>query len=130
MRRPVGAERTRIARDLHDTLLQSFNALVLRFQAASDLLSARPDEAKRALDTTIDQASQALIEGRDAVQQLRSTSLATNDIVCAIGSLGQALSDGSNGDAPAFHIEVEGTPRDLLPITRDEVYRIGFRTST
>jgi signal transduction histidine kinase len=117
-------ERTRIARDLHDTLLQSFNALLLRFQAASDLLSARPDEAKRALDSTIDQASQALIEGRDAVQQLRPTGLATSDLVCAIGSLGQALADGLNGDAPAFHIEVEGTPRDLLPIARDEVYRI------
>ena len=119
------SERTRIARDLHDTLLQSFNALLLRFQAASDLLSARPDEAKRVLDSTIDQAGQALIEGRDAVQQLRSTTPVTNDLVCAIGSLGQALAaDGSNGNAPAFQIKVEGTPRDLLPITRDEVYQI------
>jgi ligand-binding sensor domain-containing protein/signal transduction histidine kinase len=118
-------ERTRIARDLHDTLLQSFNALLLRFQAASDLLSARPDEAKRVLDSTIDQTAQALIEGRDAVQQLRSTTPVTNDLVCAIGSLGQALAaDGSSRDNPVFHIGVEGTPRDLLPITRDEVYRI------
>ena len=118
-------ERTRIARDLHDTLLQSFNALLLRFQAASDLHCARPDEAKLVLDSTIDQAAQALIEGRDAVQQLRSTTPVTNDLVCAIGSLGQALAgDGSNRDAPALHIEVEGTPRDLLPITRDEVYQI------
>jgi signal transduction histidine kinase/streptogramin lyase len=117
-------ERTRIARELHDTLLQSFNALLLRFQTASDLLSTRPDEAKRTLDSTIDQTAQALIEGRDAVQQLRPTSLATSDLVCAIGSLGQALADGLNGDAPAFHLEVEGTPQDLLPITRDEIYRI------
>jgi signal transduction histidine kinase len=117
-------ERTRIARDLHDTLLQSFNALLLRFQTASDLLSTRPDEAKRTLDSTIDQTAQALIEGRDAVQQLRPTGLATSDLVCAIGSLGQALADGLNGDAPAFHVDVEGTPQDLLPITRDEVYRI------
>jgi signal transduction histidine kinase len=117
-------ERTRIARELHDTLLQSFNALLLRFQTAADLLSTRPDEARRTLDSTIDQAAQALIEGRDAVQQLRPTGLATSDLVCAIGSLGQALADGLNGDAPAFHVEVEGAPRDLLPITRDEVYRI------
>jgi len=89
------------------------------------LLSARPDEARRTLDSTIDQAAQALIEGRDAVQQLRSTNLGTNDLVNALGSLGQALAaDGSNRDAPAFHLEVEGTPQDLLPITRDEVYRI------
>ena len=118
-------ERTRIARELHDTLLQSFNALLLRFQTAADLLSTRPDEARRTLDSTIDQTAQALIEGRNAVQQLRSNSLGSNDLVCAIGSLGQALTaDGSNRDAPAFHLEVEGTPQDLLPITRDEVYRI------
>jgi|HubBroStandDraft_1064217.scaffolds.fasta_scaffold09745_4 ligand-binding sensor domain-containing protein/signal transduction histidine kinase len=119
------SERTRIARDLHDTLLQSFNALLLRLQAAADLFATRPDEAKRTLDSTIDQTSQALIEGRDAVQRLRSTSLGSNDLVSALGSLGKVLAaDGSNGDAPAYHLEVEGTPRDLLPITRDEVYQI------
>jgi signal transduction histidine kinase len=118
-------ERTRIARELHDTLLQSFNALLLRFQTAADLLSTRPDEARRALESTIDQTAQALIEGRDAVQQLRSTSQGSNDLVCAIGSLGKALAaDGSNREPPAFHLEVEGTPQDLLPITRDEVFRI------
>jgi signal transduction histidine kinase len=118
-------ERTRIARELHDTLLQSFNALLLRLQTAADLLRTRPDEARRTLDSTIDQTAQALIEGRDAVQQLRSTSLGTNDLAGTIGSLGKALAaDGFNRDASAFHLEVEGTPQDLLPITRDEVYRI------
>ena len=117
-------ERTRIARDLHDTLLQSFNALLLRFQTAADLLISRPDEARRTLDTTIAQTAQAIIEGRDAVQQLRSNPI-TDDLVSAIGSLGQSLAtDGSSPDNPAFNIGVEGTPRDLLPITRDEVYRI------
>jgi signal transduction histidine kinase len=117
-------ERTRIARELHDTLLQSFNALLLRLQTVADLLVTRPDDARRTLDSTIDQTAQALIEGRDAVQQLRPAGLATSDLVCAIGSLGQALADGLSGDAPAFQFEVEGTPRDLLPIARDEVYRI------
>jgi len=118
-------ERTRIARDLHDTLLQSFNALLLRFQTAADLFAIRPDEAKRTLDSTIDQTAQALVEGREAVQQLRSMNLGTNDLASALGSLGKALADdGSNRDAPAFQLEVEGTPQDLLPITRDEVYRI------
>jgi signal transduction histidine kinase/ligand-binding sensor domain-containing protein len=118
-------ERTRIARELHDTLLQSFNALLLRFQTAADLLSTRPDEARRTLESTIDQTAQALIEGRDAVQQLRSTSLGSNDLVSALGSLGKAqAADGSSCDNPTFHIEVEGTPHDLTPITRDEVYRI------
>ena len=44
-------ERTRIARELHDTLLQSFHGLLLRFQTASYLLPERPAEAKERLDT-------------------------------------------------------------------------------
>jgi len=96
---------------------------LLRFQTAADLLSTRPDEARRTLDSTIDQTAQALIEGRDAVQQLRST-VVTDDLVSAIGSLGQAQARNGSSCNPTFHIEVEGTPRDLLPITRDEVYRI------
>ena len=44
------SERTRIARDLHDTLLQSFQGLLLRFQTVSQLLPARPEEAKQRLD--------------------------------------------------------------------------------
>jgi signal transduction histidine kinase len=56
-------ERTRIARDLHDTLLQSFNGLLLRFQRVSNLLPTRPAEAKETLDSAIDQAAQAITEG-------------------------------------------------------------------
>ena len=65
------AERTRIARELHDTLLQSFHGLVLRFQTASHLLRDRPEEARETLDRAIDQAAKAITEGRDAVQGLR-----------------------------------------------------------
>ena len=43
-------ERTRIARELHDTLLQSFHGLLLRFQTASYLLPDRPADAKEKLD--------------------------------------------------------------------------------
>src|SRR6202041_38793 len=58
-------ERTRIARDLHDTLLQSFQGLMLRFQAATNLLPGRPVEAKQSFESAIDQAAQAITEGRD-----------------------------------------------------------------
>jgi signal transduction histidine kinase/ligand-binding sensor domain-containing protein len=118
-------ERTRIARDLHDTLLQSFHGLLLRFQAVSNLLPTRPAEAKQTLDSAIDQAAQAITEGRDAVQGLRSSTVVTNDLACAITTLGQELAGGeTNPNAAEFHVEVEGTTRDLHPILRDEVYRI------
>jgi signal transduction histidine kinase len=116
-------ERTRIARDLHDTLLQSFHGLLLRFQTVSNLLPA--GEPKQKLDDAIDQAAQAITEGRDAVQGLRSSTTVTNDLACAITTLGQELAAGeSNPNAAEFHVEVEGTTRDLHPIMRDEVYRI------
>jgi signal transduction histidine kinase len=72
-----------------------------------------------------DQAAQAITEGRDAVQGLRSSTVVTNDLVSAISTLGQELVSGeTNPDAAEFRVEVEGTPRNLHPILRDEVYRI------
>jgi signal transduction histidine kinase len=116
-------ERTRVARDLHDTLLQSFHGLLLRFQTVSNLLPA--GEPKQKLDDAIDQAAQAITEGRDAVQGLRSSTTVTNDLACAITTLGTELAGSeSNPNGAEFHVEVEGTPRDLHPILRDEVYRI------
>ena len=119
------SERSRIARDLHDTLLQSFHGLLLRFKTVSILLPDRAMEAKAHLDSAIDQAAQAITEGRDAVQDLRSSVTATNDLATAIGALGQNLAAYENGDhSPAFRIGVEGQTRELDPILRDEIYRI------
>jgi ligand-binding sensor domain-containing protein/signal transduction histidine kinase len=118
-------ERTRIARDLHDTLLQSFHGLLLRFQTAHDLLLTRPAEARKTLESAIDQAAQAITEGRDAVQGLRSSTVETNDLAEAVRTLGEELATDETEQNPAFcHVAVEGTPRNLHPILRDEVYRI------
>jgi signal transduction histidine kinase len=119
------SERTRIARELHDTLLQSFQGLLLRFQTVSNLLPERPAEAKKRLDGAIDQAAQAITEGRDAVQELRSSTFVNSDLALAVCALGEELAaDGSNHNPAVCRVEVEGTPRNLHPILRDEVYRI------
>jgi len=118
-------ERTRIARELHDTLLQSLHGLLLRFQAASNLLPERPAEAKQRLDSAIDQAAQAITEGRDAVQGLRSSAVESNDLALAVSALGKELAaDETNRNSAVLQVAVEGTPRNLHPILRDEVYRI------
>ena len=118
-------ERTRIARDLHDTLLQSFNALLLRLQTVSNVLPANPGEAKRRIDGAIEQASEAITEGRDAVQELRSGAMATMDLDQAISSFAKELRSGATAEsAPEIHIEVQGKPRLLNPEARDEVFRI------
>ncbi len=128
IRQRLGArleERERIARELHDTLLQSFQGLLLRFQAASNLLPGRPDDAKNKLDHAIKQTSQAIIEGRSAVQGLRSPGAISSDLAHAVRILGDEFSVSATGSkAPAFEVIVEGEPKTLHPIVRDEVYRI------
>ena len=96
-------ERTRIARELHDTLLQSFHGLLLRFQTASYLLPDRPAEAKEKLDGAIEQAAKAITEGRDAVQGLRASTVERNDLAVAIRTLGDELAtDASATSLPTF----------------------------
>ena len=89
------SERTRIARDLHDTLLQSFHGLLLRFQTAFLLLPERPIEAKEKLGSAIEQAAGAITEGRDAVQGLRTSTVESNDLALATSTLGQELENDS-----------------------------------
>jgi len=118
------AERTRIARELHDTLLQSFHGVLLRLQTVSQLLRERRVEAQEQLDNTIEQVAEAITEGRDAVQGLRDSTVETNDLALAIGTLGEELKTRSNDDPPAFRVAVGGESRNLHPIVRDEIYRI------
>ncbi len=119
------SERTRIARELHDTLLQSFQGLLLRFQTAYALLDTRPADAKEVLGGSIDQTAQAITEGREAVQGLRASTVESNDLAQAITALGEQLAaEAGSATSVGLHVEVEGTPRNLHPIVRDEIYRI------
>ena len=119
------AERTRIARDLHDTLLQSFQGLLLRFQTAYTIFDTRPTDAKEVLGSSIDQTAQAITEGRQAVQGLRASTEESNDLAQAITTLGEQLvAKARNVTSVGLHVDVQGTPRNLHPIVRDEVYRI------
>jgi signal transduction histidine kinase/ligand-binding sensor domain-containing protein len=117
-------ERTRIARELHDTLLQSFHGVLLRLQTVSQLMRERPMEAQEKLEGTIDEVADAITEGRDAVQGLRDSTVQSNDLALAISTLGEELATDSTNQRPGFRIAVEGEARDLHPILRDEIYRI------
>ena len=118
-------ERASIAREIHDTLLQSFQGLMLRFEVVSQLLPDRHIEAKERLGGAMRQAADAIAEGRDAVQGLRASTVQTNDLARAINTLGEELAnDPANQGSPAFRVTVEGEARDLHPILRDEIYRI------
>jgi len=120
------SERTRIARDLHDTLLQSFQGLVFRFQAARYQLPDRPEEASEALDSALVSADQAIAEGRSAIQELRSGSSQENNLEQMLLAMGRELAASQNGDdsAPSLRVIVEGSRRAKRAIVGEEVYRI------
>jgi len=121
-------ERTRIARDLHDTLLQGAHGVLLRFQTVSQLLPERPMEAKEKLDNAIDQTAEFITEARDEVQGLRDSTVQSNDLAMAISTLGEELTTDSGDHRPAFRVAVEGESRKLHPILRDEIYKIAAET--
>jgi len=120
------SERTRIARDLHDTLLQSFHGLVFRFQAARYQLPDRPEEASEALDSALLSADQALAEGRSAIQELRSGPLKESSLEEMLLATGRELasSQKDSDSAPSLRVIVEGNLRAKPAMIREEVYRI------
>jgi len=119
-------ERTRIARDLHDTLLQSFQGLVFRFQAVRNHLPERPEEACEVLDSALVSADQALAEGRSAIKELRSEPLKESDMEQMLLAMGRELASSQNGrdPAPTLRVIVEGTRREKRANIREEIYRI------
>lgn len=119
-------ERTRIARELHDTLLQSFQGLMFSFQAARNLLPTRTEDAIRTLDGAIHEGDEAIAEGRDAIQGLRTSSVQGSDLEHLLTAAGNELarSAGAEGDPPFFQVTKEGAPQPLAPLLQDDVYRI------
>jgi signal transduction histidine kinase len=83
---------------------------------------SRTAEARKALEKAMHQAKHAIVEGRDAIQGLRSSIVETNDLGLAMRILGEELAVNLN--SVDFQVNVEGAPGKLHPILRDEVYRI------
>ena len=122
------SERMRIAREMHDTLLQSLNGLILRFQAARNMLPAAPRRRSPHLSMArLPAADQAIAESRDAIQGLRTAPVAPIDLADLLTAMGQELADAqeANCDSPAFCVKVEGERQTLAPNLQDEVFRIG-----
>ena len=117
-------ERTRIARELHDSLLQGFQGLVAHLMAIRNMLPDQTDAAN-AVERVMDRTDEVLAEGRKAVQDLRSSEHMSQPLEDALQSLGAALTSGEvASDGPAFRMVVEGKTRHVDPIVRDEVYGI------
>jgi signal transduction histidine kinase len=115
-------ERTRIARDLHDTFLQTIQGSKLVADDALEL-STDPIRMRRAMGQLSVWLAQAMQEGRAALNSLRTTTTQTNDLAEAL----RRVTEG--GVVPSFMavtFSVVGDAREMHPIVRDEIYRIGY----
>lgn len=112
-------ERERIARELHDTLLQSVQGLVLRFQSVANRMP--PEGASRAqLEDALKRADEVIAEGRSRVQELRAAD-APGDLPELIR---QRAVEADFDPATAVRIVVEGKQRPLHPLVSAELGRI------
>lgn len=117
-------ERTRIARELHDTLLQNFQATLLMLGSATSLLDTGP--VKQRLELALKKADRAMAEGRDAIQGLRSGAERADDLIRSLQALGEGLAAvRADGKSPALDVEVSGLPVCLCPAVSAEVFSIG-----
>jgi len=114
-------ERERIARDLHDTLLQSTQGLILKIHAVAKQIP-REAAAHDALEKVLDRADQVLAEGRDRVRNLRDTTISLSDLPAAFKRVAE---ETSHDHQATFKTVVEGRPRELHPLVLEESYRLG-----
>jgi signal transduction histidine kinase len=119
-------ERMRVARELHDTLLQSFQASLIQMQVVRNILHRSPDKAEQSLDKAITTAADAVVEGRSAIQDLRFHPAGGGDLAQLLTAAGQemARSEDAPGNPPVYRVTAEGERQDLKPLLQDEVYRI------
>ena len=116
------AERTRMARDLHDTFLQTIQGSKL---VAEDALepSTDPIRMRRAMEQLSVWLGRATQEGRAALNSLRTTTTQTNDLA---EGLRRVTNDALIPSSMAVRFSVVGDTKEMHPIVRDEIYRIGY----
>jgi signal transduction histidine kinase len=114
------AERERIARDLHDTLLQGMQGLIWRFQAAADRIPAN-EPVRQLMEQSLDRADKLLEESRDKVKDLRPAASDVADLAEALASEGEQF---AKLHSAKFRVSVQGAQRDLHPIVREEGFMI------
>ena len=115
------AERTHIAQDLHDTLLQGFLSASMQLHVAAELLPT-DSPAKPLVSRVLELMRQVIDEGRTALKGLRSSRSDVHDLVRSFSGMPEELALPERVD---YRVTVKGSSRLLHPVIREEVYRIG-----
>lgn len=112
-------ERGRIARELHDTLIQSVDGLMLRVETA--LNEPDPRRSRQMIEKALDSADEVMSEGRQRVHALRAEAITVNELSEALASYGEELAEDRE---VIFSVAPAGSPKPLDPFVRDEAYCI------
>jgi signal transduction histidine kinase/ligand-binding sensor domain-containing protein len=115
-------ERTRLARDLHDTLIQTIQGSKLVADDARDS-SADPERMRTAIGLLSTWLGRALEEGRAALSSLRSATINPNDLADAFQRVGEECQIGS---AIRVIVTARGPVQEVQPLVKDEIYRLGY----
>ena len=113
-------ERERIARELHDTLLQGFQGITLRMQGVAKNMPSQ-DPLRKMMDDVLDRADEVLREARQRVRNLRRRTSDENELADRLTKCGQEL---AKDHTAAFTLAIVGEPRILESTVQDEAYRI------
>jgi signal transduction histidine kinase len=116
------AERTRIAREFHDTLIQTIQGSKLVADDALDQ-SADPARMRHALKQLSEWLDRAVQEGRAALNSLRTSATETNDLA---EGLRRATEECRMFSPMETSFSMEGNSKEMHPVVRDEIYRIGY----
>ncbi len=115
------AERTRMARELHDTLEQTLASTALQLDAARGFFRDQPQESERLLVAATEQLRESQLEVRRSIWNLRSVKLEEATLPEALQQLGKALAD-THG--PAVEVRCEGEPQQVPPGVASHLFRV------
>ena len=123
----VLTERTRVGRELHDTLEQGLSGIALQLEAVAATLQTSPARAQQSLDVARQMLRYSLEETRRSVMDLRSQALESRDLVGALSDLARQMTIGTRASAL---VRVEGTPTRLDASHEHHLLRIGLEALT
>lgn len=115
------AERTRLARELHDTLEQTIASVALQLDAAKGFFHQSPEESQRLLDAATQQLRDSQADVRRSVWNLRSVKLEEATLPEALRQLGKALADAHG---PNVTVRCSGTLQQIPPGVASHLFRI------
>ena len=116
------AERERMARDLHDTLLQDVTGLLLRFHAVAMRVTGH-QEVRQMLDEALDRGDEILLHARDTVRGLRTETGVIDDLAQAFTDC--AMRRAADDRQVAFNVTTDGVPWAVGQRIREEIFHVG-----